>query len=637
MWWSIPFLILFPMCIGALLFCIRVQIVRKGIAYVATPAIMAAVAYTVWQYIHSGGGIVSLYYDVEMWDHIVTGAELALMAFVVVMCFKYKKYWISLLSIVPTLMIVNMELHMEHYSSPHIIIDHLSILMIVIVGLVGGLITIYAMGYMDGYHMVHTDIPERRHYFFMIVYVFLGAMFGFVLSGNMVWIDLFWETTSVCSFMLIGYTQEEEAITNSFRALWMNLLGGVALAVGIVLFQASSNSLSLHAMVISASNGDKTAQISVALIAFAALTKAAQLPFSTWLIGAMVAPTPSSALLHSATMVKAGVYILFRLAPAMSVAVTGYFIAGVGGFTFFMASIMAIGQVDAKKVLAYSTISNLGLMVACAGIGRPETIWAGIFLMLFHAISKSLLFQDVGAVENCLHSRDLEAMHGLLYRLPKLAIFMFIGIVGMFLAPFGMLISKWSALRASVDSKNILVVFFIVYGSATTSFYWTKWLGKLISRTVHKFPVKDITKKNEMVSLSIHAILMVLLCLLFPVVSTVFITPLVNQMCGAYTAVLPMDILYTLIAVIMVVFAVPLVSYVTGNKIKMNKKMAYMNGVNEGNDNMFIDSYGEGKKFWMSNFYFTAKIGRHALMVPCQAAASAVLIIMLCIVIGGAA
>ena len=636
MWWSIPFLILFPMCIGALLFCIRVQIVRKGIAYVATPVIMAAVGYTVWQYYRSGANPISIYYNVGIWEHVITAGELLLMVFVVIQCVRRRKYWICLLSVVPTLMIVRMEHGMRGAVTAHVFLDHMTILMLVIIGLIGGLIVIYAMGYMDGYHMVHRDIPERRHYFFMVVYVFLGAMFGFVLSENLVWVDLFWETTSVCSFLLIGYTQEEDAVNNSFRALWMNLLGGCALGAAIVIYQAHSASVSLHGMITSAVQGDKTAQICVALIAFAALTKAAQLPFSTWLIGAMVAPTPSSALLHSATMVKAGVYILFRLAPAMSGDASGYFIAGVGGFTFFMASVMAIGQVDAKKVLAYSTISNLGLMAACAGIGRPETLWAGIFLMVFHAISKSLLFQDVGATENSLHSRDIEDMHGLLYRLPKLAFFMFIGIAGMYLAPFGMLISKWSALRASVDSGNVLVVFFLLFGSATTSFYWTKWLGKLISRTMHNYPVKDITKNNEMFSLTVHAALMLLLCLLFPRISTAYVSPLLTQMYGAYPSVLPMSVLNTLVSVIFVVFAVPVVAYFMGMRLKTNKKLSYMNGINTGNDNMFTDAFGEQKKLWMTNYYFTAKIGRHALMVPCQVAATAVLIIMLCIEIGGA-
>ena len=119
---------------------------------------------------------------------------------------------------------------------------------------------------------------------------------------------------------------------------------------------------------------------------------------------------------------------------------------------------MAIAQNDGKKVLAFSTISNLGLIVGCAGIGAEETVWAAVFLMIFHSVSKSMLFQSVGATENTLGSRDIEDMHGLIIRVPKLAYIMGIGIAGMYLAPFGMLISKWVALKAFVDSGNFVLV-----------------------------------------------------------------------------------------------------------------------------------------------------------------------------------
>ena len=130
----------------------------------------------------------------------------------------------------------------------------------------------------------------------------------------------------------------------------------------------------------------------------------------------------------------------------------------IGGFTFIMASMMAIAQNDGKKVLAFSTISNLGLIVACAGTGVEETVWGAVFLMIFHSVSKSMLFQAVGATENCLGSRDIEDMHGMLLRLPKLTYIMGIGIAGMYLAPFGMLISKWVALKAFVDSGKVVLV-----------------------------------------------------------------------------------------------------------------------------------------------------------------------------------
>ncbi len=635
----IPFLILFPFIVAVLMYSIRVNKVRNAIAYISAVILMGGVFWLTAQWLLGGAQVITLTYSTALADHAILAAEIVLMVVVTFLCFKYKKYWISILSIVPTLMMVYVDFYgPKQEAMTKIYIDHLSILMCLIVGIIGGLIIIYAVGYMHGYHHHHTGIPDRRYYFFMLLFLFMGAMFGFVLSENLLWIDFFWELTSVCSFLLIGYTKETAAITNCFRALWMNLFGGTALAVGIFYYAFTDGNLGLHHLIKEGILDNNYAVIPIALIAFAALTKAAQLPFSTWLIGAMVAPTPSSALLHSATMVKAGIYVLFRLSPAMAGTTTGTMIAFIGGFTFFATSVIAIAQSDGKKVLAFSTISNLGLMVACAGMGRPETIWAGVFLMIFHAISKSLLFQDVGATENCLHSRDIEDMHGLLYILPRLAMFMFIGIAGMFLAPFGMLIAKWSAFKASVDSNNIIMVFFIAFGSATTSFYWTKWMGKLVSHThLTEEKIKDITKKNELISLSIHAVMMVALCALFPILSGIYVDPLLNEMFGHTSQVLPQGLLYLLVVIILVVFIVPFFSYRYSRKQQYNRKLSYMNGVNMGDNKRFVDSFGEEKNLWLSNYYFYKVIGQRKLMVPAQLFSIAALIIMMIMVIGGVA
>lgn len=288
---------------------------------------------------------------------------------------------------------------------------------------------------------------------------------------------------------------------NSFKALWMNLLGGLGFAVAIAYAAISLQVINIQDLVALAVSSDAKAGLAlipVVFLAFAGLTKSAQLPFSGWLLGAMVAPTPTSALLHSATMVKAGVYLLIRLAPAMEGNLAGLMVTTIGGFTFLVTSMLAISQDDGKKVLAYSTISNLGLITACAGVGMHEAVWAAILLMMFHAVSKSLMFLSVGAVENCTGSRNIEDMHGLIVKLPGLAYVMIIGIAGMFLAPFGMLISKWAALKAYVDSGSILLVIFLVFGSATTLFYWTKWLGTLVAVHHHSERLNNVTKKKRM-------------------------------------------------------------------------------------------------------------------------------------------
>ena len=635
--WMIPFLICFPFVVSVLMFAIRKNKIRNVIAYISAGVIMAVTGLFVFQWIGQGCPVMDLYYHTHTIDMIMLGAVWLLMFVITYLSFKYRKHIISLLSIIPTLMITYMELcGPEMAEIAHVHVDRLSVLMCIIIGLIGSLIVIYSVGYMHGYHHLHTEYEDRRYYFFMLLFIFLGAMFGFVLSESLLWIDLFWEMTSVCSFLLIGYTRSKEAIKNSFRALWMNLLGGVGLVIAIMYAGYKTGNLSLHNLVELGVAGDVAAVIPVALIAVAALTKAAQMPFSTWLMGAMVAPTPSSALLHSATMVKAGIYVLFRLAPAMSGTMTGLMISFIGGFTFFAASIMAIAQTDAKKVLAFSTVSNLGLMVACAGVGTAETIWAGVFLMMFHAISKSLLFQNVGATENALHSRDIEDMHGLIFRLPKLGAFMFIGIAGMFLAPFGMLISKWSALKASVDMGNIMLVLFIAYGSATTMFYWTKWMSKIISYTDTEIKVTDITKKDERLSLIVHAFLMIALCLLFPLLSVVYVEPLLTEMFGVATAVLPQGVLFLLIAIVCFIFIAPIMAFRYAETSKVRQLKSYMNGINVGNNKEFIDSMGEKKHLFMTNWYFAHDIGQRKLMRPCAFVTTAFLIVLLCMIIGGA-
>lgn len=632
----VPFLICFPFVVSVLMFCIRVNKIRNAIAYISAVVIMVAVGVLAVQWGLGGCQTILLYQHTEEADLVISISELALMGAVTFLCFKYKRYWISLLMIIPTLLLEWLEFFGPELAPlSHVRIDHLAVLMCIIIGLIGGLIIVYAVGYMHGYHHHHLEFQDRRYYFFMLLFAFLGAMFGFVLSSSLLWIDLFWEITSICSFLLIGYTRTEEAIENSFRALWMNLLGGTALALGIVYLALTQGDVSLINLVEKGVMGNGATVIPIALIAFAALTKSAQLPFSKWLMGAMVAPTPSSALLHSATMVKAGIYILFRLSPAMADTLTGSMITFIGGFTFFMASLMAMAQSDGKKVLALSTVSNLGLMVACAGVGQAETVWAGVFLMIFHAISKSMLFQDMGAIENSTHTRDIEDLNGLVYRLPMLGRIMFIGIAGMYLAPFGMLISKWAALRASVNEHNIILALLICFGSATTMFYWTKWLNRLLSSTTEP-KIKDITKKNEQISLIIHAVLMIALCVLFPLLSTTYVEPLLLETFGYATAALPSRLLYVLIVVIVVIFMVPLIAYSATKNMPTNQKISYMSGANRGNNRDFTDSLGEPKELQLSNWYFKNYVGQRKLMEPSSLVAAAVIIVMLAMIIGGA-
>ena len=166
--------------------------------------------------------------------------------------------------------------------------------------------------------------------------------------------------------MLIKHDGTDIAVKNATRALWMNMLGGVAFVFAMLFFRSQGLPLSLQE-IIAAGSTAKLALLPIGFLCFAGFTKAAQVPFQSWLCGAMVAPTPTSALLHSSTMVKAGVYLVIRLAPAFAGTLFSNYVALFGAFTFLMAAVLALSQSNGKKILAYSTISNLGMIIACTG------------------------------------------------------------------------------------------------------------------------------------------------------------------------------------------------------------------------------------------------------------------------------
>lgn len=202
----VPFLIIFPMVIALVMLIIplgdKANRVRNAIAYISCIAIMAAVAVLVGLWVAGGTRPIALYQEgMELADNATLVGEFILMIVVVFLSFKYHKYWISIFSIVPTVAIAWLEKsgYIQH-ESPRIYIDHLSILMCLIVGIIGSLIVIYAVGYMHGYHhYLHKRVQDRRNYFFMVLFLLLGAMFGLVLSDSLTWIQLFWEITSVCA------------------------------------------------------------------------------------------------------------------------------------------------------------------------------------------------------------------------------------------------------------------------------------------------------------------------------------------------------------------------------------------------------------------------------------------------------
>ena len=630
---TILFLIFFPMIVALIHLVSKEDKVRDVVVKVAAAAIAAVAIVTAVLYFKNGGATFEVHYEAVNYIMMIIEALLAL--YIIITGIKHKKYLASLFAIIQTPLLIWFELTKGHgiEVQHNMYVDRLSVIMILIIGIIGSLITVYALGYMKDFQHHHADEKDRRPWFFFVMFIFLGAMVGLVTSNNMIWMYFFWEITSLSSFWLIGYTRTKEATNNAFRALIMNLLGGLGFAVGIVILGTVFGTVELDMMIMVGSVYGNLIAIPAAFFAFAGITKAAQMPFNSWLLGAMVAPTPTSALLHSSTMVKAGVFMIIKLSPVLGMGnFAGIMTMMVGGITFLMASFAAISQSNAKRVLAYSTIANLGLIVTCGGIGTAEAVWAGVMLIIFHAVTKSLLFLCVGTAEHNIGSRDIEDMDGLFVRMPRLAAFMMIGIAGMFLAPFGMLISKWAAMTAFVDSGNVVLVGIICFGSAVTAFYWIKWMGKLSAIVANEKNIQQNVHKEEWFVQGTLVGLTILVCLIFPLISMYMLVPYLEVVFGGLSAM----VLSANNMIIMVVMLVVIV-LITGLAFGKSKKKIvpiYLAGANTGDNRTYYGSMGKDVQVSLRNWHMEKYFGEKKMNIIGGILTTAMIIIGLGIMIG---
>jgi NADH-quinone oxidoreductase subunit L len=348
-------------------------------------------------------------------------------------------------------------------------IDQLSILMALIVTGVGFLIHVYSIGYM------HGDRGFWRFYAYMNLFIF--AMLNLVLADNFLLMFLGWEGVGLCSYLLIGFWYEKKFTGDAAKkAFVVNRIGDLGFILGMLLIYLTFNSLNFSTVFSSASvfAGGKTTILWITLLLFAGATgKSAQIPLYVWLPDAMAGPTPVSALIHAATMVTAGVYmvarcsILYALAPvALEV------VAVIGAVTAIFAATIGLVQNDIKKVLAYSTISQLGYMFLAMGVAAFS---AGIFHLMTHAFFKALLFLGSGAVIHAMHDeQDIQKMGGLKEYLPVTYKTFLIGAIAIAgIPPFAGFFSKdeilWKAF--SSEQGSWLLWFLGVLGAIMTAFY----------------------------------------------------------------------------------------------------------------------------------------------------------------------
>ena len=625
---ALLFLVFFPLAVAALLLVVRgcrgratVVVASAAVIALASCGLAAGSVTNMWQDFAAASSVA---------DIVCAAAGAACSLVVIGFAARHRRPLVFALAAVQLVGSLVFEFTIAHgaHVSDGLYFDPLTLLMAVIIGVIGSGICVFALGYMEDFQAHEpAGAKDRRPLFFALMFLFLSAMFLIVFSNNMAWMFCGWEVTTTCSFLLIGYTRTEEALNNAFRQIVMNMLGGLAFLGALWACVTTFGTLDFKEFVALGQAAPELAALPVALLAFAGLTKAAQMPFHTWLLGAMVAPTPTSALLHSSTMVKAGVFLLVKLSPLFAVCALPQMMTVVAGaVTFLLCSFMAISQSNAKRVLAYSTVANLGLIAVCAGVATSEAVWAACFLVLFHAAAKSLLFLCVGTAEHHIGSRDIEDMDLLFKRMPRLSRLMMIGIMVMFVAPFGMLVSKWAVIVSLAEAGWLPVVVVLAFGSAATFLFWAKWLGKLSGIAGAPANVEGTVHTSERFAHVLMAVLSLGCCVALPLISDVIAAPYAASL-GTFAVPVSEGNLWVAAALSVVMAAVLLCGL--GGKTNAQQAPAYLAGVSvDDKTRTFHDALGGTRQATARNPYLVSVFGERILSPAGSLASSALMVVL---------
>lgn len=351
-------------------------------------------------------------------------------------------------------------------------LDGLSLLFSLLITGIGALVVLYSIFYLD-------KTREKLGNFYVYLLIFMSAMLGVVQSDNVISLYLFWELTSISSFLLIGYWfTRDRSRFGALKSMMITVFGGLMMLGGFILLGIMGGSFSIRELIAQSSTfvGHEFFTLALVLILLGAFTKSAQFPFYIWLPDAMEAPTPVSAYLHSATMVKAGLYVVARFTPIFAASeVWIWLVTGIGLLTLFWGSFFAVKQTDLKAILAFSTVSQLGLIMSLLGAGAITfhsnekmftfAMFAAIFHLINHATFKGSLFMIAGIVDHETGTRDIRKLGGLMSIMPISFTVAFIGSMSMAgVPPFNGFLSKEMFLTAMLAIGNFELFNFDTWG-----------------------------------------------------------------------------------------------------------------------------------------------------------------------------
>lgn len=412
-------------------------------------------------------------------------------------------------------------------------LDELSWIMSLLVTGVGALVFVYCARYFP------PDEPGLAR-FAAVFMAFAGMMYGLVVADELLMLYLFWEGTTVFSYLLIGHSQSRRRSRQAaLQALIVTTAGGLAMLVGMILLMAATGTGQISTLMERASLGLDTGPVivtAVILILVGAVSKSALIPFHFWLPGAMAAPTPVSAYLHAAAMVKAGIYLILRLAPGYH-ALPGWSetLLTLGLLTMFIGGWQALKQTDLKLLLAFGTVSQLGFLTTMASFGTPDITKAALVMLIAHALFKACLFLCVGIIDHRAGTRDLTKLSGGWKAFPVVAVCATIAAASMSgLPPLLGFVAKeavYSTLLASGDKASIIALIGVMIGSMLTVAYSARFVWGAFSS---KEGVDDIARRDEKITLILSPVMLtVLTVVLGPAVG------LLDGYFGAWTSTLP--------------------------------------------------------------------------------------------------
>jgi NADH:ubiquinone oxidoreductase subunit 5 (subunit L)/multisubunit Na+/H+ antiporter MnhA subunit len=339
--------------------------------------------------------------------------------------------------------------------------DPLAVFMAIVSSLIGSIIVLFSFDYISHY--------DNQNEYYLMVVLFLGSMMGLVYSQNLIFLYIFWELTAIASWRLIGFYRGKTDVLRADKAFLVTFFGAVAMLLGFILIYQQTGTFDLSAMKNIALPGAV-----VALVLAGILSKSATLPFHTWLPDAGVAPSPVTALLHAAVLVKIGVYVFarlflftFNIGPVWHIAVPV-----IAGASALIAAGAAMIEIDLKRIIAYSTVSQIGFIFLGLATGNAAGAVGGLLYILMHGIAKGGLFLSAGIIEQNTKTKDITRMGGLINIMPITAVsFLFCAFSVMGIPPFGGFFSKYLVIFGSVKSGQFLIALTFIIGAFMTVIY----------------------------------------------------------------------------------------------------------------------------------------------------------------------